>query len=57
MNDLATITCYRTTETLRRREAIRIYMEGTLACEGSERDRYADILSALLTGEKIINAD
>ena len=57
MNDLVIITCYRTTETRTRADAIRFYTEGVLACEGAECDRYADILSALMAGETVINAD
>ena len=57
MNDLVTIICYRTTETRNRSDAIRFYTEGVIACEGAERDRYADILSALIAGETVINAD
>ena len=57
MNDLVTITCYRTTETRTRSDAIHFYTEGVLTCEGAERDRYADILSALIAGETVINSD
>lgn len=57
MNDLVTITCYRTTETRTRSDAIGFYYACVLTCEGAERDRYADILSALIAGETVINAD
>lgn len=51
------ITCYHRTEVTTRSAAIRKYTDGVIACEGAERDRYANILSALLAGERCVNAD
>lgn len=48
--DTVTITCYGRTKTMYRSAAIRMYTEGALSCEGSERDRYVNILADLLAG-------
>lgn len=41
MNDVVTITCYGETEKMNRRDAINLYREGLMMCEGSEAERYA----------------
>lgn len=53
MNDIVTITCYGETEKMNRRDAINLYREGLIMCEGSEAERYAKILSQLLAGAKV----
>ena len=53
--DLVKITCYRQTKIMERVEAIRFYREGVNACEGSERDRYMNILLGLIDGLKEVS--
>ena len=48
--DMVQITCYGTTETMTRQQGIAKYGEAMLWCEGSERERYAQILGELLAG-------
>ena len=50
--DLVEITCYGKTETMERQAAIDLYREGVIACEGSERERYTNILMELELGYK-----
>ena len=50
MKDMVTITCYGKTETMDRQKAINKFTEGLLCSEGSERERYAIILSGLMSG-------
>ena len=50
--DLVKITCYRKTEVMERSKAIAFYKEGVMCCDGSERDRYVNILMGLLDGLK-----
>ena len=50
--DMVTITCYGKTETMNRSDAINLYTQGVLACEGAECERYANILGQLLIGQK-----
>lgn len=45
-----TVTCYRKTETMTRREAIKEFEEGMRCCDGSERDRYTTIYFQLMDG-------
>ena len=49
--DMVKITCYGKTEMMTRAEAINLYMGGVAFCEGSERDRYTNILIGLLNGD------
>lgn len=50
--NLVEITCYGKTETMERQTAIELYTQGVMACEGSERDRYTNILIDLKMGYK-----
>jgi len=50
--DIVTVTCYGIEKQMERNEAIRFYSEGVLACDGSEKQRYANILAQLATGSK-----
>lgn len=52
MQDFVTIICYGQPEIMRRDEAIDKYYEGMMCCEGSERERYANIYCQLMAGEK-----
>lgn len=54
-NDMVTITCYGNTETMERSTAIQFYMQGVVECEGSERDRYINILEGLEAGLKEVD--
>lgn len=53
--DLVKVTCYGRTETLTRNEALNKYSEGILCSEGSERERYANIVAGLLNGLKEVD--
>ncbi len=53
LEEIVTITCYRMTEKLKRREAIEIYQEGAYTCEGSEAGRYMNIYFQLLAGDMV----
>ena len=48
--DLVKVTCYGRTETLTRNEALKKYSEAILWSDGSERDRYAQIVAELVDG-------
>ena len=48
--DIVKVTCYGRTETLTRNEALRKYSEAILGSDGSERDRYAQIVAELVDG-------
>lgn len=48
--DIVEITCYGKTEMMERNEAIRFYREGADCSEGSERERYVNILFGLMDG-------
>lgn len=50
MRDMVTITCYNRTETLSRKDAQNKYLEAFLWSDGSERERYANILIGLQMG-------
>lgn len=49
---VVTIKCYGKEEKMERDDAIAFYSEGVECCDGSERDRYMDILMDLLSGKK-----
>lgn len=48
--DKVKITCYGKTETMERNEAIKFYRECADWSEGSERERYVNILFGLMDG-------
>ena len=50
MDDIVTIRCYNRVEKKKRRDAMEFYLEGVLSCEGSEQERYANILRQLFMG-------
>lgn len=57
-NDTFTITCYGETETYpesKREEMKKFYLDGMLECDGSERERYANIYVGLCYGKKEIS--
>lgn len=51
--DIVKITCYGQTEEMEREKAIDFYRQGVLACEGSEQERYSNILAQLMSGYKV----
>ena len=51
--DEVIIICYREAKTMRRQEAIEFFAEGVAECDGSEKERYANILADLLAGKHI----
>lgn len=48
--DKVKVTCYGRTETLTRKDALTKYTEAMAWSEGSELERYAKIVSELLSG-------
>lgn len=48
--DIVKITCYGETETRTRKDALDFYRKAMRACEGSERDRYVNIVIQLEDG-------
>ena len=50
-NDMVIVTCYGNTKQMRRPKALEYYAEAMSCSEGSERERYAIIVSKLLNGE------
>lgn len=48
--DIVNITCYRTRKAWKRDEAIKFFAEASFACEGSEKERYENILVGLVCG-------
>lgn len=40
---------------MKRKDAIDFYLEGMMACEGSEAERYTNIYLQLLEGEIVCN--
>lgn len=50
-NDIVTIHCYNQVEKMKRKDAIKKYLEGMRCCEGSERDRYTNIYFDLIDGK------
>lgn len=52
MNDVVTITCYRQTEKMTRKEAMSFYREAMMFSEGSEHERYEHIYFMLVDGFK-----
>lgn len=57
MNEKVTITCYRKTDTMTRREALDFYAEGMMCCDAgsSECARYATICNQLMAGFKVVS--
>lgn len=49
--DMVKVTCYGSTKVYEREQAIREFTTAVLVCEGSERDRYCNILSDLRAGK------
>ena len=50
-DDIVTITCYGKKETRTRSDALAFYKDCMRACEGSERDRYCNIVMDLEDGK------
>lgn len=50
MAQMVKVTCYGKTEELTKEEATNKYMEAYAWSDGSERERYANILFGLMTG-------
>ena len=48
--DMVKITCYGKTETMERSNAMKFYREAADWSEGSERERYVNILFGLMDG-------
>mgnify|MGYP007013864716 CR=1 FL=1 len=51
--DIVKIICYRRESEMERQDAIREFTEGVMVCNGSERDRYMNILLDLMAGMKV----
>ena len=50
LKEKVSVTCYNKTKTMTRGEAISMYYEGMLCCEGSEGERYTNIYWQLMEG-------
>ena len=50
LNEKVTVTCYRQTEVMIRRDAIEYYFQGMCCSEGSEHERYETIFFQLMMG-------
>lgn len=48
--DMVKITCYGETETMERKAAMKFYRECADCSDGSERERYVNILFGLMDG-------
>lgn len=55
--DPVVVKVYGTEKTYERKEALREFQEGMACCEGSEQERYCDIVCALMDGYKYIDND
>ena len=53
--DVVTVNCSCETDLMERKEAIDFYKECVCFCEGSERDRYINILIGLESGDKTVS--
>lgn len=54
VRDSVTVVCYGREEVwASRKDAIAFYTDGVRACDGSERDRYVNVLIELMCGLKI----
>lgn len=48
------VKCGRRQEKMTRGEALQLYREGMLYCDGSEKERYSTIFSQLLEGRRVV---
>lgn len=55
--DPVVVKVYNTERTYERKDAIKEFLEGMMACEGSEQERYCEIYGDLLEGYKYIDND
>ncbi len=53
MTDIVKITCYGKTKEYTRKQALKEFREAIRCCEGSERDRYVNIVCQLEDGETV----
>ena len=54
MRDMVEVTCYGTTKLYERQQAIREFLIAMQVCEGSEKERYANIYCGLVRGKKVV---
>ena len=54
MKDMVEVTCYGTTKLYERQQAIREFLIAMQVCEGSEKERYANIYCELVRGKKVV---
>jgi hypothetical protein len=54
INDKVEVTCGGTTKVWRRQEAMAFFLEGALACDGSEAERYLRIYGGLQAGLRVV---
>ena len=54
MRDMVEVTCYGTTKLYERQQAIREFRIAMQVCEGSEKERYANIYCGLVRGKKVV---
>ena len=54
MRDMVEVTCYGTTKLYERQQAIREFLIAMQVCEGSEKERYANIYCELVRSKKVV---
>lgn len=50
-NEIITVRCYYKEKKMTRAKALKLYREGYECCEGSEKERYSEILMDLMDGK------
>ena len=55
VNDKVEVTCYGTKKVWRRQEAMDFFLEGALACDGAESERYLAIYGSLKAGMRVVD--
>jgi len=54
INDKVKVTCYGKTKVWRRQEAMAFFLEGAIACDGAESERYLRIYGRLQAGMRVV---
>ena len=54
MRDMVEVTCYGTTKSYERQQAIREFRIAMQVCEGHEKERYTNIYCELVRGKKVV---
>lgn len=57
MKEKVKVICYNKEKTMTRKEALDLYYEGMLCCDGCEAERYQNIVCQLLEGAMVARDD